>query len=129
MLDKGAGSCILKHRDAAKIVQDSICFLDGKRYDLRAWVVMPNHVHLLARFDEGQSWIKAMHSLKSFTAHELKKLHPELNTIWQQESFDRYIRNEEHFFEVVTYVEENPVMAGLCRNAKEYPWSSAFEMP
>lgn len=126
ILDKGIGSCLLGSPEVARIVQDSICFLDEKRYDLYAWVVMPNHVHLLARFNEGQSWLKAMHSLKSFTAHEIKKIHPELATVWQHESFDRYIRNADHFSQVINYIHENPVVAGLCDSAEEFCWSSAY---
>jgi REP element-mobilizing transposase RayT len=125
-LDQGVGSCILREPECAQIVQDSLNFLDGKNYDLRAWVVMPNHVHFLARFSEGQLLSKALHSLKSFTAHEIKKLRPEMSTIWQHESFDRYIRNEDHYWNEVRYLHSNPVTARLCLTAEEFRWSSAF---
>jgi putative transposase len=125
-LDTGFGSCILRESESAKIVQDALLFLDIKKFDLREWVIMPNHVHFLARFEEGKLMSKALHSLKSYTAHELKKLHPEMESIWQAESFDRYIRNEEHFLRTVRYIHENPVNAKLCPRAKEFQWSSAF---
>lgn len=96
-LDQGYGSCVLREPEYALIVRKAIQFLHEKRYELLAWVVMPNHVHLLAHFGEGKSISKAMHSLKSFTSNEIAKLHPELKPIWQAESFDRYIRSEEHF--------------------------------
>lgn len=125
-LDQGIGSCILKDPACAGIVEDSLKFLDRRSYSLISWVVMPNHVHLMARFDEGQSLSKAMHSLKSFTAHELKKLHPEMETIWQAESFDRYIRSEDHYLGRVQYIHENPVVAGLCERPEDFRWSSAW---
>lgn len=78
LLDMGSGSCLLKESRCAEIVQNSIKFLSGKRYDLRAWVVMPNHVHLLIRFASGQTLDKAMHSLKSYTSNELGLIHPEV---------------------------------------------------
>lgn len=126
-LDQGAGSCLLRNQSCAKIVQDALQFLDGKKYLLRAWVVMPNHVHFLARFEEGQLLSKALHSLKSFTAHELIKLHPEMPSVWQHESFDRYIRDEDHYWQTVNYIHNNPVSAGLCKSKEEFRWSSAFE--
>ena len=124
-LDQGAGSCILREGVCAKLVQDSLLFLHSNRFHLVAWVVMPNHVHFLARFDEGKSLAKALHSLKSYTGHELKKLHPEMETIWQSESFDRYIRNEDHYLGRIQYIHDNPVVARLCERPEDFPWSSA----
>lgn len=124
-LDIGCGSCILRMKESATIVRNSLLFLHQKQYDLRAWVVMPNHVHLLARFEEGQLISKAMHSLKSYTAHEIKKLHPDMGSIWQEESFDRYIRNEDHYWQTIRYIRENPVKARLSDRAENYEWSSS----
>ena len=67
-----------------------------------------------------------MHSLKSFTSNELGKLHPEVRPIWQEESFDRFIRSEEHLSHVIRYIHENPVKAGICISPDEFRWSSAF---
>jgi hypothetical protein len=44
---------------------------------------------------------------------------------WQDDYFDRYIRDEAHYRRVVRYIENNPVKAGLVRTAAEWPWSSA----
>lgn len=122
-LDIGHGSCILREEQSARIVRDSLQFLHPKQYDLRAFVVMPNHVHALARFEEGQSISKTMHSLKSYTAHEIKKLHPEMDSIWQEESFDRYMRNDDHYWRTIRYIRENPVKARLCEKAEDFQWS------
>ncbi len=126
LLDNAHGSCILREPKCAQIVQDALLFLHEKRFELRAWVVMPNHAHFLARFEPGQTLEKALHSLKSYTAHELKKLHPEMQGIWQIEYFDRYIRNENHYWNAVNYIHGNPVEAGLCKRPEDFPWSSAF---
>ena len=125
-LDQGSGSCILREPECATIVQNALKFLDGTRYELIARVVMPNHVHFLARFSQGQPLWKAMHSLKSFTSNELGKLHSDVRPIWQEESFDRFIRSEEHFSHVIRYIHENPVKAGICKSPDEFRWSSAF---
>jgi putative transposase len=125
LLDQGAGSCLLKQPQCAEIVQSALLYLDGRRYDLRAWVVMPNHVHFLARFEVGQSLSKALHSLKSFTAHEIRKLHPSVESVWQKESFDRFIRNDDHYHRTVAYIHSNPVSAKLCLEAESFRYSSA----
>ena len=125
-LDQGSGSCILREPECATIVQNALKFLDGSRYELKARVIMPNHVHFLARFNQGQPLWKAMHSLKSFTSNELGKLHPDVRPIWQEESFDRFIRSEEHFSHVIRYIHQNPVEAGICKSPDEFRWSSAF---
>jgi len=44
---------------------------------------------------------------------------------WQEESYDHLVRHEKEFDKIRTYIEENPVQAGLVRNASEYRWSSA----
>ena len=125
-LDQGAGSCILRENKCAEIVQNSLLYLHEKSFDLEAWVVMPNHVHFLAHFNAGQPLHVALHSLKSFTGHELKKLHPEMDGIWQDEYFDRFIRNEDHHWRAVSYIHDNPVVARISKSAESFRWSSAF---
>ena len=133
-LNKGYGSCILKENKCAKIVVDAWKYFDGKRYDLVAYVVMPNHVHLLIKTYEGFPLSKIIHSWKSFTAHEINKhLKPKeicgqnarAPKVWQHEYFDRFIRDEEHFAQAITYIHENPVKAGLCHHPRKWPQSSS----
>lgn len=146
-LDKGYGSCILRDKEIAKIVVDAWKYFDARRYDLVAYVVMPNHVHVLIKTHEGFPLSGVVHSWKSFTAHEINKhlkgleicgrdAHgpgdkhvkggPDTN-VWQNDYFDRFIRDERHFVQAIAYIHENPVKAGLCRHASEWPWSSANE--
>src|SRR5215813_5270454 len=124
-LDKGYGSCFLGDERVAKIVEDSLLHFDGQRYALHAWCVMPNHVHTLftplAEFKTSE----IVHSWKSFTAHECNKILGRTGKFWEAEPFDRYIRNPRHFQNTVAYIENNPVKAGLCGEAKDWRWSSA----
>ncbi|HEY8188950.1 MAG TPA: hypothetical protein VIF64_22975, partial [Pyrinomonadaceae bacterium] len=66
------------------------------------------------------------HSLKSYTAHEANKILCREGQFWLEDYFDRYIRNEEHFQNTVKYIENNPVKAGLCAKASDWPFSSAW---
>jgi putative DNA methylase len=125
-LDQGHGSCYLKEPRVAKIVQDAILFYDTDKYLLSAWVVMPNHVHLITTPVPGKRLAKIMQSLKSFTANEANKLLGREGTFWMPDYFDRYIRNEKHFARAIEYVENNPVKAGLCQRPEGWPFSSAW---
>jgi REP element-mobilizing transposase RayT len=125
-LDQAYGSCLLKDHRVARIVQDSLLKFDCLRYNLFSWVVMPNHSHfLLTRFDDWELE-KLMHSHKSYTAHEANKVMKRSGQFWQEEYFDRYIRNPEHFQNAISYIESNPVKAGLCKKASDWPFSSAW---
>lgn len=124
-LDAGAGELPLADPRAARIVQDALLHFDGERYRLHAWVVMPNHVHLLLTPIEGHSLAQITHSLKSYTAHRINHVLGRHGEFWQRESFDRYIRDAHHFAAAREYIEANPVKAGLCGKSEEWEFSSA----
>ncbi len=112
-LDAGEGSCILKDSSLRKIVEDALAHFDGERYDLIASAVMPNHVHVVIRLITGEDLSDVLHSWKSFTAKQINKASGSSDTVWQDESFDRIVRSSAHLETLISYIEENPVKAGL----------------
>jgi REP element-mobilizing transposase RayT len=93
-------------------------------YGLHAFVAMPNHVHLLAT--PTVPLPKLTRSLKGITAKRANsKLGLTESPFWQEESFDRLVRHDREFEKIRNYIEENPVRAGLVREASDYRWSSA----
>ena len=124
-LDAGAGACWLKDPEVAIIIRDAIIHFDGKRYRLAAWVIMPNHVHILMSLMPGHHLPDVLHSIKSFSAKGANKHLDRTGTFWMRESFDRYIRNYKRFAAVVRYIENNPVKAGLCERPEDWQFSSA----
>jgi len=112
-LDQGAGSCVLRDADNAKIVEGALRYFDGQRYELASFVVMPNHVHVLFRPLEGHALPEIWKSWKGFTAREINKRMGKAGALWQDEYWDRLIRNERHFCKVSEYIRENPVKAKL----------------
>ena len=123
-LDCGLGSCALRDPRIGPLVQDNLWFHDGRSYRLLAWVIMPNHVHLLAELWRPLGVV--LKNWKSFTGSEANKLLGQTgDTFWQAGYFDRYIRDREHYRRTVRYIENNPVKAGLVRVPEEWPWSSA----
>ena len=124
-LDMGIGSCHLKRSDIAQIVQDAILHFDGKRYKLHAWVIMPNHVHVLASMLPNEDMSRVVHSWKSYTATTINRLLGLTGTFWQKEYYDRLIRSDADFAMVVNYIHGNPVAAGLCQRAEDWTFGSA----
>ena len=97
-----------------------------KRYDLHSFVVMPNHVHLLITPFVELSKITG--TIKTFTAREANLILNLTGTsFWQEESYDRLVRNNDEFNRILNYIEENPVRAGLVRERQSYRWSSAWQ--
>jgi REP element-mobilizing transposase RayT len=90
-----------------------------------AWVVMPNHVRAVFTPAEGWSLSSILHSWKSFTAGQGNRMLGRRGQFWQEDYFDRYIRDERQFAATVQYIEENPVKAGLCLWKEEWPFGSA----
>ena len=98
---------------------------DGERYKLVSWTVMPNHLHLLVKPLAGNELSQIRHSLKSYTASEGNKILGRKGKFWQEDYYDRYIRNHEHFENTLKYIDMNPVKAGLCKNRIDWEFGSA----
>jgi REP element-mobilizing transposase RayT len=124
-LDAGHGACYLKDARIGKLVEDALHFFDGRRYNLLAWVVMPNHVHTLVETREGFPLRSIVHSWKSYTAKAANGLLGRSGPFWYPEYFDRHIRDEQHYLAVVAYIHDNPVKAGLSAKAEDWRFSSA----
>jgi tRNA threonylcarbamoyl adenosine modification protein (Sua5/YciO/YrdC/YwlC family) len=112
-LDAGHGNCWLRDERVAKIVHDALLHFEGKRYDLAAWCVMPNHVHVIVRPMRGHTLSEIVHTWKSFTARRANRLLHREGKFWQPESYDHLVRNERDLRNQVRYVLENPEKAGL----------------
>jgi REP element-mobilizing transposase RayT len=127
LLDRGAtGPLYLKRPDIAEVVVEALMESDLRfqRGRLHAFVVMPNHVHLLAT--QLAPMVKWLGPLKGFTANRANKaLGLSGNAFWQDESYDHLVLNSEEFGRIQRYIELNPVRAGLVERPEQFPWSSA----
>lgn len=95
-------------------------------YLLHAWVVMPNHVHVLLTPKIEAS--VALCRLKGASARKANQLLGLTGQpFWQGESYDHLVRSQEEFERIANYILQNPVRAGLGGSEEEYPWSSAFD--
>jgi REP element-mobilizing transposase RayT len=142
-LDKGYGKCHLRDPRIADLVQENLWHHDGVKYRLLAWGIMPNHVHVLIEI-----WNvplnEILKSWKSYTSKQALKIlrggdgsSPEFaleqhgdepsppHTFWEEDYFDRYLRDDDHYRRVVHYIENNPNKAGLVKAPEDWPWNSA----
>jgi REP element-mobilizing transposase RayT len=125
-VDCGYGECLLGIDEVASMVENSLIHFDEERYKLSAWVVMPNHIHYLFRPMKGNPLSDLMKNFKSYTSHEANKMLKRSGQFWQEDYFDRYIRNYEHYEKTIDYIEMNPVKAGLCEKPSDWKYSSAY---
>ena len=126
LLDNAMGPHWLKLPDVAGAVLEVIHVAerDWKLYDLFAWVVMSNHVHVLVR--PHKPLREVTRAIKSASARDANRsLGREGQPFWQVESFDQWVRSYAEFEKIVRYIEDNPVKAGLVQRPEDWKWSSA----
>ena len=123
-LDKGRGECHLRSPDLAQLVEEAIRFYHQRHYEMRAWVVMPNHVHAL--FKVGNTPLaRIMDQLKEYTAREANKRLGRRGQFWAADYWDTFMRDAAHELRTRRYIENNPVKAPLVLDPRAWPWSSA----
>lgn len=130
-LDRGYGCCLLAHPAMAATLQQSFEYYQDVRYQLLAWTIMPNHVHILIK--PSYSLPRIVQGWKTYSARwalqNAQRLHLQLPVggFWMRGYWDRYIRTETHLEAAIHYIRQNPVKAGLCPSAEEWKWSNAGE--
>ncbi|MEP7013082.1 MAG: transposase [Acidobacteriota bacterium] len=128
-LDAGMGCSALRHPQVAETLENSLFRFDGSRYRLLAWCIMPNHVHSLIEPITPLAGI--VQSWKSYTGRWALAHNAELRlgisgkAFWMRDYWDRFIRDGKHYHQVIHYIHQNPVKAGLCATPPAWPWSSA----
>ena len=117
----------LDRLDVAGVVADALWKGEREsRYELGAWVLMPNHVHVALRLLVDQDLASAVRSIKGSSAREANRLlNRSGSPFWAKDYFDRRIRDRDHEGRVTRYIENNPVKAGLCGRVQDWLWSSA----
>jgi type I restriction enzyme R subunit len=112
-MDGCLGACVLRRPECAKVVSDSLLHRDAMEYDIHDYVVMPNHVHLLAAFADDDAMLKQCESWKRFTATRINRLLGRTGRFWQQDAFDHLVRSEAQYNYFHRYIAENPAQARL----------------
>jgi len=113
MLDECHGECALKRPELSQIIENSLRHFDGQKYELEAFVVMPNHVHVLAGIP-GRGELKQLcRAWKNFTAMRINKALGRHGQFWHWESFDHLVRSPASLEKFRKYILKNPSKARL----------------
>jgi putative DNA methylase len=125
-LDRGHGECWLRQREVAEVVEQFLLAADGRDYQMQAWVIMPNHIHLVV-----DVWdvplAKLINHWKGKSSRLANQLLRRGGKFWQADYYDIVVRDEAHLQRAIRYTEQNPVKAFLAQTAREWPWSSACQ--
>ena len=112
-LDECLGACLLRNPSLSKIVADSLMHFDYDRYRMGDFVVMPNHMHLLAAFPDEEIMSKQCTSWMHYTAHEINRAVGQSGHFWQYDPFDHLVRSLEQYDHLRGYIADNPRKARL----------------
>lgn len=132
----------LKDVDVANVVKKAIEYRDGKDYDLLAYCIMPNHVHLIFELMKNDVCVKSksinkngrvsdstymvtkiLESLKKYTALRSNRILKRSGNFWQHESYDHVVRDDNELESSLWYILCNPVKAGLVKKWDDWKWS------
>jgi REP element-mobilizing transposase RayT len=118
----------LMNEQAANIVAETINHWNTKRYDLLAYCIMPNHVHImispLKREDNSFYTLSdILHTIKRYTARKCNQVLQQGGRFWHHESYDHAVRDEEDFYYQLCYILENPVKAKLVKRWDEWKFT------
>ncbi|MGQ9611046.1 MAG: transposase [bacterium] len=128
----------LSDPNIANIVRENLYYYAGTKYTLWAYVIMPNHVHVLLtshvsletrpdkKNNRGTLSI-ILHGMRGYTAYKANRILGRTGKFWQEEAYDHLVRDNKEFQKILYYIENNPVQAGLVKSPEEWKFSSAYD--
>jgi putative transposase len=133
------GACYLRETGAAEIVINRMREYDNKLYNLQAFCIMPNHVHVLFSMapqmtDRAGLWLddtpedyvqldEVMQLIKGGSAYLVNRHLGRTGNLWFKDSYDHYVRNEKEWLNIALYILQNPVKAGLTDKWESWPFN------
>ena len=127
------GPLWLSNKNVADIVTEALHFRNNKEYDLYAFCIMSNHVHLVFKdlysnhedqeIEEAFPVTKIMQGLKSYTGLMANRELNRSGSFWHEESYDRLIRNANELNNTIQYTLNNPVKITLAKNWRDWPYN------
>ncbi|MGO9519379.1 MAG: REP-associated tyrosine transposase [Candidatus Korobacteraceae bacterium] len=100
-------------------------YRDAHRFQIHAFVVMPNHFHIILTVPEGSTLERAMQFIKGGFSFQAGKQFGLRSPIWQKSFVDRRVRDSAELEKYRTYIHQNSTKAGMVGAAEEYRYSSA----
>ena len=112
-LQAGCGECWLRDQGVASAVLETLEHDHGRTYELHLVCIMPNHIHLIAAFEQGVQMRAALTAWKRITSHKINGLLGRTGAVWMDDAYTRIIRTVDEYERQMSYVRVNPEVAGL----------------
>jgi REP element-mobilizing transposase RayT len=109
------------------LVASAVRYFEGRRYELLAYVVMNDHIHVLVAPMDEHHLEEIVQGWKSYTGHALSQHAPRRSPVWQGEYFDRIVRDEPELIEKAQYILNNPWKRWPGLVEYEWVWARGFE--
>jgi REP element-mobilizing transposase RayT len=111
-------SSTLARPDIAEIVAAALAYADGSSYHLRAWCIMPDHVHAVLLVGMGETLVHVTENWKKFSAKRARRILRSDGAFWEQQHYQRPLRTEAQIAAAVDYVLASPHRGSLMN----WPW-------
>ena len=112
-LDKGYGACHFQHTATAMLFEKALRHYEETQCIVPCRTVMPNHAHAIMKPLPGFELEDALGRMKGYVARQINLRNGTSGDLWEQESYDRIIRDVEHLSRVIQYIGNNGKTAGL----------------
>ncbi len=127
-LDQCHGRCLFRKAELREVLAHALDYFDNDRWWLGDYVIMPNHVHLLAQpvcekndpENRSTELEDILGSIKGYVSTQLTKLGVKNGKLWQQDNYDRLVRDSKELYVWRRYIRRNPEKAGLCEGLFTY---------
>jgi len=111
-----------------EISRFTIQYPDGKDYKIICYCIMPNHIHLVFELlNRNKGVSKIMQSIKRISSRKSNLFLQREGKFWQDESYDRWVRDDKELYFIIRYILWNPVEAGLVSDWKDWEYTYCNE--
>ena len=110
---------------ALLLIDTLLRYRDQHRYELHAFVVMPDHLHVLLTISAGMTIERTAQFIKGGFSYRVSHELAMSGAIWQRGFSDERILTAEQYWTCANYIQQNPVLAGLVQSPEEFPFRSA----
>lgn len=119
-----SGAKYLSVKEIAEICSSTLHYYDKKEINLICYTLMPNHVHFVFELLQNKiSLSKILQLIKGVSSRKCNIYLNRTGKFWQDESFDRLIRDEKELYMIIRYILLNPVKSGLVKTWSDWEYS------
>ena len=115
-LDQGYGSCLFRELKNAELLRNALTHYQTTRCFVSCLTVMPNHAHAIMMPLKGFPLEQTLKLIKGYVSRVINSTNQTTGSLWEQESYDRIIRDRQHLDKVIVYIGRNGTRARLQAN-------------